>query len=392
MKTFLMIALSAGLIAACGGGGDSSAPANPGATPTNTPAATAVPTASPVGATPTPIATLAPGVTATPTASPTATPSPTPTVSPTPSTTPASTSSPAASPVPVVGTIFYADPASQAANWAKNNSGDYRAASIKADIADQPAGKWLVGGDRAGIKTTVNSYVTASASVNRMPILVAYNIPGRDCGSFSAGGASSISAYKEWITGVAEGIGNRSAVLILEPDAVSVLPACSGTLANAYYQLLSDAIDVLNANAPKALVYLDAGHSAWIAYGEMAQRLHAAGIKKARGFALNVSNYRATSELQAFGNSVSTYLKDVYGYSKPFVIDTSRNGKGPKGTEWCNPTGRKIGVSSQVLSVGSSPEMNLWIKLPGESDGYCNGGPAAGVFSPDLAHKLITGS
>ena len=33
-------------------------------------------------------------------------------------------------------------------------------------------------------------------------------------------------------------------------------------------------------------------------------------------------------------------------------------------------------------------DTNLWIKPPGESDGPCNGGPAAGVWWPAAAREL----
>jgi len=288
-----------------------------------------------------------------------------------------------------LGTQFYSDPDSQAARWVRNNSGDSRAATIKTGIADKAAGKWLVGGDRNGVKNTVNAYVTAASTAGKMPILVAYNIPGRDCGSYSGGGASSVSAYKEWITGVAEGIANRDAVVIVEPDALPLLPGCldSTGLANLY-EMISYAVNQLKTLSPKALVYLDASHSNWQPYDVMATRLHLAGVKNARGFALNVSNYRATSELEAFGNKISTQLNAAYGYSKPFVIDSSRNGNGPLNSEWCDPAGRKIGAPSQVLGTGLL-EMMLWIKLPGEADG-CAGG--AGQFIPDLAVRLVNGS
>ena len=52
-------------------------------------------------------------------------------------------------------------------------------------------------------------------------------------------------------------------------------------------------------------------------------------------FALNVSNFRATDELVAYG----TEHRPCH-----FVIDTSRNGQGPKGTRWCNPPGRGLGA------------------------------------------------
>jgi endoglucanase len=79
------------------------------------------------------------------------------------------------------------------------------------------------------------------------------------------------------------------------------------------------------------------------------------------------------------------------GYAAPFVVDTSRNGNGHgTDTEWCNPPGRKLGATSRL---GGGPEMQLWIKVPGDSDGSCGHGSGvpAGTFSPDLAHHLIKG-
>lgn len=286
--------------------------------------------------------------------------------------------------------MFYVDPDSQAALWVKNNSGDSRASTIQSGIAVKAAAKWLVNGDKNSIKTTVNNYVSAAATANQVPIMVAYNIPNRDCGSYSAGGAASKTAYEEWITGVAEGIGNRNAVIVIEPDALPLLPDClTSSQVSDLYAMLNYAVTQLTTLAPKALVYLDASHSNWQPYDVMAQRPNLAGVKKARGFALNVSNYRATSELKTFGDNISAYLNSSYGYSKPFIIDSSRNGNGPKGSEWCDPLGRKIGASSAVLTGNGQLEMNLWLKLPGEADGCAAG---AGVFSADLAVRLVNGS
>ena len=53
-----------------------------------------------------------------------------------------------------------------------------------------------------------------------VPILVAYNIPDRDCGNHSSGGAANVADYKKWIDGFAAGIGDHKVVVILEPDAL----------------------------------------------------------------------------------------------------------------------------------------------------------------------------
>ena len=40
-----------------------------------------------------------------------------------------------------------------------------------------------------------------------LPVMILYNLPYRDCGLYSAGGAGSAARYHKWIDGVARGIG-----------------------------------------------------------------------------------------------------------------------------------------------------------------------------------------
>lgn len=62
----------------------------------------------------------------------------------------------------------------------------------------------------------------------RVPVLALYNTPGRDCGSYSAGGARNTAEYQEWIDAVARGIGRRRALIVLEPDSLALLPSDCG--------------------------------------------------------------------------------------------------------------------------------------------------------------------
>ncbi|MDP5240373.1 glycoside hydrolase family 6 protein [Uliginosibacterium sp. 31-16] len=269
------------------------------------------------------------------------------------------------------------------------NSGDSRTASINSAIASQATGKWF-GGWSGDIGSAVSSYVTAASSAGKLPILIAYNIPNRDCGSYSAGGASGGDAYKTWISAFASAIGTKPALVILEPDALMQLDCLpSDADRAARLVLLNYAVDQFAANAKGAWLYIDAGHSNWKTPDETATRLVNAGVARARGFALNVSNYRASSELTSHGQAINTALVGKGVSTRPFVLDTSRNGNGPLGSEWCDPAGRKIGSVSQVHTLGGQPEMSLWLKAPGESDG-CAG--SAGSFVPALAFRLISGS
>jgi endoglucanase len=130
-----------------------------------------------------------------------------------------------------------------------------------------------------------------------------------------------------------------------------------------------------------ARVYIDAGHSGWLSPATAAARLNQVGMQYAVGFALNTSNYMTTAQETAYGQQISALLG-----GKTFVIDTSRNGNGGNG-QWCNPSGRALGERPTLVGKGSV-DAYLWVKLPGESDGACNGGPAAGVWFQSMALEL----
>jgi endoglucanase len=153
--------------------------------------------------------------------------------------------------------------------------------------------------------------------------------------------------------------------------------------------MITSALSEFNRQAPNTWVYLDSGNPGWASPATMAQRLHEAGLRQAHGFSLNVSNYYTTAENIAYGNAVNSALNARYGYTKPFVVDTSRNGNGSNG-QWCNPSGRRIGTPTRT---GGGAEMLLWIKTPGESDGNCGvgAGSSAGQFLPEAAYKMIYG-
>ncbi|MGW7519705.1 glycoside hydrolase family 6 protein [Streptomyces sp. NPDC054796] len=295
-----------------------------------------------------------------------------------------------AAPSPLAMTSgFYVDPNSSPAAWSAANPGDGRAAAIRGSIANTPMARWF-GSWSGDIGSAVNSYAGGAQAADKLPILVAYNMYGRDaCGGHSGGGAASPAEYNRWIDAFARALGNRPAVVVLEPDALGDYSCMTPQQINERQTMLSSALAQFRSTAPNAWVYLDAGNPSWVSAATMAERLHAAGLSNARGFSLNVSNYIGTSENVSYANSVNQALGQRHGYSKPFVVDTSRNGNGSNG-EWCNPGGRKIGTPTQQ---GGGAEMLLWIKTPGESDGNCGVGPGstAGQFLPEVAYKMIYG-
>jgi len=289
---------------------------------------------------------------------------------------------------PLAGRRLFVDPDSgakhQADAWRATRAAD---AALLDRIAEQPQASWF--GEWSGdVAASVDRYVSSAEAAGAVPQLVVYNITNRDCGQYSAGGASAPGAYRVWIRYFAQGLKGRRAVVILEPDALGLLTNCLSQAGQAErLMLLADAVGVL-AEEKTTMIYLDAGHAGWIAADEMASRLTRAGVEGADGFALNVSNYVGTPENVAYGKAVSARLG-----GRHFVIDTSRNGNGaaPK-DEWCNPPGRALGAAPTTSTADPLVDAYLWLKRPGESDGTCHGGPRAGEFWPDAALDLARGA
>jgi endoglucanase len=127
---------------------------------------------------------------------------------------------------------------------------------------------------------------------------------------------------------------------------------------------------------------------------EAAARLQQAGIESAAGFALNTSNFQWTDDSVAYGVAISDAIGAEEGTH--FVVDTSRNGNGPlrgdRAQAWCNPPGRALGTPPTTDTGDPVVDAYLWIKRPGESDGQCRGGPAAGQWWADYALGLARNS
>ncbi|MCC9741334.1 glycoside hydrolase family 6 protein [Streptomyces sp. MNU89] len=260
---------------------------------------------------------------------------------------------------------------------------------IQEKIAAQPVAEWI--GTKAPRAETAR-LTRAAARESRDALLVLYNIPHRDCGQFSKGGAPDGTAYRRWLAEVVAGIGDRPATVILEPDAVPhIVDGCTPPVYHQErYRLLAEAVERLKT-LPRTRVYLDAGNPRWITDpGRLTGPLRRAGIDRADGFALNTANYRTTAENRGYGRALSRLL----GGGKTFVIDTSRNGNGPlpasggQGMNWCNPPGRALGEPPTTRTGDELVDAYLWIKRPGESDGTCRGGPPAGRWWTEYALDL----
>ena len=254
-----------------------------------------------------------------------------------------------------------------------------------AKIFDQPVAFWY------GAKKNKNANKNLDKSLKRLlkrtlpalPYFVLYNLPNRDIGQYSKGGASDATEYILFLQEFCRGIKDHSPIIIYEPDALPHTTHMTATEAQYRINLMKEGIDVITEES-NALVYVDIGHSNWLDPKEAAELIQSVSNDRVRGFSVNVSNYRSTKESVEWALKICEYNKNWN-----FVIDTSRNGNGPHGNDWCNPPGRHVGEVPTCNTGEEKCDAFLWIKIPGESDGTANGGPRAGKFWPEMATELI---
>lgn len=298
---------------------------------------------------------------------------------------------------------------------------DFRNAALIARMATTPQAVWFTSGTPADVNAAVHKTVEDAARRHTIPVLVAYDIPFRDCSQYSAGGALNAADYAAWIDGFASGIGNRPAVVLLEPDSLGIIPWntdingnqewCKpadgngnpqpGASPSQRYAALNAAVDRLERQT-NASVYLDGTHSAWLGVGDIADRLVKGGVQRAQGFFLNVSNYQLTPRLQKYGTWISSCIAYANNPADPgtrqyancgsqyypaspndfstwtltdqwyaahlagavptthFVIDTSRNGQGPN-----DMSGYAAAPYNQPASVVAALASGNWCNPPG---------------------------
>lgn len=272
------------------------------------------------------------------------------------------TSTPVASSNPFENATFYINPESAAKKDADLYRTPYPDVAAQFDkIANAPVAIWA--GDWIPLGTEAAWISERLPPAGQLPAFVLYNIPVRDAGGYSGGGATSAAAYRTWIDNIITGLGSRKAVLFYEPDALGHLNSLSAEHRTERVALMKETIAKL-ATAGH-YVYTDAGHSNWHPAATWANMLLEVEAFKGRGIVLNVSNFRLTSETETFGNAI---IATAGLESLRMVIDTSRNGNGPEpNNDVFNPPGRALG---NLPSVGTgNVDAYFYIKAPGESDG-----------------------
>ena len=294
---------------------------------------------------------------------------------------------------PLAGASFFVDPESEAAHAALQNP----AIDV---IAREPGtarfGSFSFGNNGVpNIATAVSRYL-ARAQVEApgtVPLLATYRILHGLCGHASDSPADAAS-YHDFIEGFAQGIGSYRAVLFLEMDSIITMPCLSHHGQAVRERELRDAINVLTADCPHLVIYLDAGAADALSARDAARYLRASGVAKIQGFFLNSTHFDWTSHEIRYGDQISRLTG-----GKHFVVNTGENGQGPlrprdivhAGLEvLCNPPGRGLGPLPTANTGYRDVDMFAWTSNPGESGGSCvAGAPPTGEYWPAYAAMLV---
>ena len=135
--------------------------------------------------------------------------------------------------------------------------------------------------------------------------------------------AADQQSYKTWVSNFAAGIGQSRVALIVQPD----LPFAECANSPVPLQLVNYAAQRFTA-LPHTTVYVDGGARYFPPFTQAVSMLEQAGIRNARGFSLNTSEYDTTSSEIEYGARLVQALAAAGIPNKHFVISTAENGAG----------------------------------------------------------------
>jgi endoglucanase len=190
--------------------------------------------------------------------------------------------------------------------------------------------------------------------------------------------------FQRQVSEMAQAIDRRPAVVLVEMDAIgsSGCVARTGGLAQWEADLRYEMGQF--AARPHTVVYVEGGYSDAMSPQYTARVLRAVGVNRIRGFYTNDTHENWTMREIRWGEKVSRLAGGTH-----FVVNTSDSGRGPlrppdpvhQGNEvLCNPPGRGAGPRPTTNTGFPLVDAYLWVHVPGESSGHCNGGTAAGTF------------
>jgi endoglucanase len=206
----------------------------------------------------------------------------------------------------------------------------YRAASgqdrtLLGEIALQPRMRWF-GSWYSQPRQTARQYIenVTRGNPNVLVQMAVFRlVPWESAACRRLPTASERSSYKSWIRAFAAGIGAARVALVLQPD----LPfaSCVPHHSKLPLRLVAYAAQVFSA-LPHTSVYIDVGAADWPSVGKATALLRGAGVRYARGFALDATHYDSTARQILFGRAVIRRLDADHLFKRHFVVNTAENG------------------------------------------------------------------
>jgi endoglucanase len=305
------------------------------------------------------------------------------------------------SPNPLNGLRFFVDPTEPAyLSYSRfMHRGRQREAQLMWQVAGQPRFRWMGRFTRPHFVQKVRNYLKCAAAMQpgTVPLITVLRHQGKACNArYTGGGAAEDARTRKWYRKFAEAIGDARVVIAFEPDSLGTLDCLAASRRYARLRLLRYGVDRM-AELPNATVYLEGGASDWEPARRTARHLRFIGIRKVRGFMLNVTHYDWTGANIKHGLKISRLTG-----GKHFIISTAFNGRGPVHYRrwvsrrrnlwrtmnvWCHPLKRGLGPAPTTATARPDKvDAYMWIGRPGYSGGSCNGGPLpVGSWWPERA-------
>ncbi len=296
---------------------------------------------------------------------------------------------------PLLGTSWYVPQGDHPA-WRQYRRyvrrGQSHRAELMSKVASQPKFSWFGRFTRPRMGRKLRQYFDA-VPAGQIPLMTVMRHQGRACGGgYDGGGPREDARTGRWYRRFARAVGSRRVVIAFEPDSLGTIDCLGARWRRNRLKLLRYGVDVLST-LPNTTVYLEAGASDWEPARRTARQLRFIGVRKVRGFMLNVTHYDWTQANIRHGLDLSRRIG-----GKPFIINTATNGRGPvhwrnargrRQNAWCHPLRRGLGPPPTTATQHPKVDAYMWINRPGYSGGSCNGGPLpVGAWWPERALTL----
>src|SRR5690348_17416470 len=142
---------------------------------------------------------------------------------------------------------------------------------------------------QAKVHAYVNELQSAQGANVLVPLATFRQFPE---GEGNKSQAISATDYKHWYDGVAAGLGQARALIILEPDLAVILK--DAWQPRTRESLVAYAAQALSADK-RAKIYIEAGSADWLTVSAAATLLKRSGVAHVQGFALSGTHYDTTA-------------------------------------------------------------------------------------------------